>query len=304
VANAGSNEVRVYGVGGRHVRTIGREGAGPGEFRYPRKLWHLNDTLLVLDLDRASYFDTAGTFIRSVSASGATPAGRFEDGGYLRVVFAGGQDVYEMGYSRPRMALVKAPMDGSAPDTLTELSGTEFYRISLDGRGVSSFLSPFGHERLVALHLDAILTGDGSAFEVRQLDARGGLARIMRRPGAPPAVTDASVTAFEQAMLENAQTDRQRQIWDRLFREWSYPAVQRLYDQLVADHAGNVWVRHYAIGPQESARWTLFDPAGRWLGEIDTPGALVVREIGRDYLLGVFTDELGVESVRLYTIVK
>jgi hypothetical protein len=45
---------------------------------------------------------------------------------------------------------------------------------------------------------------------------------------------------------------------------------------------------------------TVFDDAGRWLGDVAMPGALLVSEIGANYLPGVAKDELGVEYVRLH----
>lgn len=50
VLNAGSHEVRLYGADGTHLRSIGREGDGPGEFRSPARLRHRGgDTVAVVD---------------------------------------------------------------------------------------------------------------------------------------------------------------------------------------------------------------------------------------------------------------
>ncbi|MEN8143922.1 MAG: 6-bladed beta-propeller, partial [Gemmatimonadota bacterium] len=35
VANTGTHEIRVFDSGGEHLRSFGREGDGPGEFRHP-----------------------------------------------------------------------------------------------------------------------------------------------------------------------------------------------------------------------------------------------------------------------------
>lgn len=50
VLNAGSHEVRIYDGEGRHLRSLGREGDGPGEFRGPARLRHVGgDTVEVVD---------------------------------------------------------------------------------------------------------------------------------------------------------------------------------------------------------------------------------------------------------------
>jgi hypothetical protein len=70
------------------------------------------------------------------------------------------------------------------------------------------------------------------------------------------------------------------------------------------DSEGNVWVRQYATGLSQSRTWTVFDGAGVWLGEIDLPDGLRVTQIGSSFVLGVATDELGVEYVNLHALSK
>jgi hypothetical protein len=48
----------------------------------------------------------------------------------------------------------------------------------------------------------------------------------------------------------------------------------------------------------------VFDPDGRWLGDLDLPRGLRVDEIGADYIAGVERDTLGVEYVKVYRVVK
>ena len=59
--------VRAYSPTGTAVRTIGREGEGPGEFDRPSSMGLLGDTLWVLDhgLYRISYFALSGELIKS-----------------------------------------------------------------------------------------------------------------------------------------------------------------------------------------------------------------------------------------------
>ena len=48
--------------------------------------------------------------------------------------------------------------------------------------------------------------------------------------------------------------------------------------------------------------WDILDPEGRWLGTIQTPTRLTIFEIGSDYVLGRYRDELDIEKVRLHTL--
>lgn len=104
-------------------------------------------------------------------------------------------------------------------------------------------------------------------------------------------------------MLQGARTDARRRRLQRLFQEWTYPPFQPAYDQLVVDHEGNLWTRHYAIGSKRS-NWSVFGPTGRWLGVIEIPVGFTIKEIGSDYVLGVSVDDIGVELVQLYALEK
>ena len=48
--------------------------------------------------------------------------------------------------------------------------------------------------------------------------------------------------------------------------------------------------------------WTVFNPEGRVLGFVETPAGLDIYEIGEDYILGLATDELGVEYMQVWAL--
>ncbi|MEJ2204371.1 MAG: hypothetical protein P8170_09690 [Gemmatimonadota bacterium] len=58
------------------------------------------------------------------------------------------------------------------------------------------------------------------------------------------------------------------------------------------------------IANHGTSDWAVFDPAGQWLGEVETPRGGRIWEIGSDDLLGTRRDELDVEEVRMYGILK
>lgn len=266
VVNLGSGDVRLYSSDGRHIRTVGRKGSGPGEFRDPRKVWVIaDDSLVVMDWTRVSVFDSSGTFVRSTQIGPWPLHERFDDGSFLKLVIPPGMDAFLPGYTRPDLALVRSLADGTAADTLARLAGDELFRSTSDAGGVSSYRAPFGIVRSAAVHGDSVYTGDGTTFDIWDLDSDGALARIIRRHSKRTPVTPATTESYEARMLEGATTDAGRRRLERLFREWTYPSFEPSYDDLRVDHEGDIWARHYAIGSIGS-RWSIFDSAGRWLG--------------------------------------
>jgi hypothetical protein len=84
-----------------------------------------------------------------------------------------------------------------------------------------------------------------------------------------------------------------------------FPTLSPLFASLLADSEGNVWVDG-SRGPGEEGltKWTVFDPAGRWITDVTTPEGLRLTWIDSDRILGVWRDELGVEYVRVYSLDK
>jgi hypothetical protein len=52
------------------------------------------------------------------------------------------------------------------------------------------------------------------------------------------------------------------------------------------------------------SRWEVFGADGEWLGAVFTPERFAVMEIGADYVLGVFRDEMDVEHMQLLRLIR
>jgi hypothetical protein len=95
-------------------------------------------------------------------------------------------------------------------------------------------------------------------------------------------------------------------------RQVPHPRVKPAITELHVDAVGRLWAGEFAFDSAALARrapesagpvkWHLFDPAGRLLGDVETPPGLIIFEIGRDYLLAKHIDEDHVQSVRLYSL--
>jgi hypothetical protein len=76
------------------------------------------------------------------------------------------------------------------------------------------------------------------------------------------------------------------------------------YTDLRVDPEGNLWVQRFLRPGDDRNLWTVFAADGAMLGDIEIPTDLEITEIGADYVLGVSTDEMDVERVRLHRLLK
>ncbi len=71
------------------------------------------------------------------------------------------------------------------------------------------------------------------------------------------------------------------------------------------DVVGNLWVEQRPVNwaEPEEIDYLVFDPGGLLLGTVVLP-PIDVLEIGEDYVLGVYRDDMEVEYLRVHAIVK
>lgn len=311
VANAGSSEVRVYGADGRYERAWGREGGGPGEFL---DMWLVratgSDTLVVLDNQnrRISFIHPDEGFLGSVPMGeevvGFPQAqGVFQDGA---VVMGGGAPLIVPGELRngirrfPTYFRSYEP-DGSLATDFGEYPGYELFMWVGAGRIGASPL-PFGRTTVAAVSADRLYLGTQDSYEIRAYDPSGSLRSIIRLDQELRPLTSSDWAAYVEQQLENIddpgrQAERRREIEDMRIHE-TMPA----YFGLTVDALGYLWVHEYRGPRGDSPVYTVFDTEGKLVGRLPLPDRFRVIEIGSDYVLGRYMDELDVDYLRVYRL--
>lgn len=300
-------EIRVFARSGAFVRSVGREGAGPGEFRRPIALVRgPAGRMWVVDPGNVRYsvFDTSGAYVaghrRPMNSStvpwpgGIDDRGRIYDydfamrpGSFSRRLlrFRPGRDAAGSGDTIPipepsfEEAVFEVEVQGGMARAPVPFSAT--FAWSFDPRGFILFAST-GEYRIHRVTLD----GDT-------------LRTIEREHERLPVTAEERRTAIEGLRWLTDQGGRidVSRIPD------SKPQIVEFF----ADEADYVWVRPTPAGPSDDERpglrlvyWDIFDPDGRYLGRLDgLPARLVVRG---NTVIGSTTDELGVAYVIRYRI--
>jgi hypothetical protein len=73
---------------------------------------------------------------------------------------------------------------------------------------------------------------------------------------------------------------------------------------MLVDALGNLWVSDARVSSEDQQNWTVFDRNGRLLGTVSMPPELVVSEIGADYVIGHQMDDLEIQHVLVYQLLK
>lgn len=304
ILNAGSQELRVYDAEGRFRSATGREGDGPGEYRFPYRMYPIpGDSLLIYD-PGLRRFTVLGPDL--VSSRTFTPSRAMLNqpqlaglmGDSVAVTHEPLFDIPDLGFDTiyTRVAFVR--LDGTGTDSLL-VPGQRMGRIGpLRGGFVGS---PF-FEPPPTLIADAagVWAGTGRVPEVSLFDAQGRRTRIVRWSTELAPVTDEDVALEVEARVRNSG-EREGEL-----RGWwaDAPAAEHhpVYDEFRLDKRGRLWVREHARAGVAEGNWLVFGREGVLLRRVRMPATLNVLEIGDDYVLGVHTDELDVEYVQLWRL--
>lgn len=309
VADRGSQEVRLYSPEGRFLGSAGGVGDGPGEFRNLWKVEPSADRILALDQrGRVAVFtpDLGQTHTFDLSARAFDLHGR-GDGTVVVEVFSSAATPPATQVIRSSRALLRYDLTGARIDSLGETAGGEEVARVIDDRPISG--PPlFPREGHVAANGDVILQGSADLMDVRELSVTGNVVRILRIPDYPLSLTDEEVAAEREAQfdMELPPGATFPPFLRQFIEELPAPAARPAYADILVDPAGAVWLELYR-GRSEQDRpqaWLVLDADGTWLGTVDAPNDFAVMDVTMDAVLGVWTDELGVEHPQVLTLAR
>jgi hypothetical protein len=316
VANSASQEIRFYDAAGKYLRTAGGKGGGPGEFRGLGAIQLLRgDSIFAFDImqQRLSVFSPEGDFVRSAqlerTPDGGMPfaSGALRDGSVVvRVTGSagGGKD----GLQRRSETFLHYSSDGKMLDRVSVQPGSERFVQTESASGAimrMSMITPlFGHTQVSSVNGERAVFGGNESYELAVYTPEGVLERLIRRQQAPRPVTDDNLESFLKTRLDAISDPGRRQTMERSYRDIPHPSTMPFYEAALLDDGGNLWVHEFQPAPAALPTWTVFDPDGRMLGAVSMPDRFRPMQIGADFVLGLWRDELDVQHVRMYRLEK
>ena len=315
VADRTSAEVRIYAPDGRHLRSMGRHGEGPGEFQDPFVLWVLpGDTIWVGDYSPYRYviFTAEGEWVRNVTLDPVYPnpsrgGGVLDNGVSVNSVNRASRrrnfrdadtlivEVHDRDGNRVGV-LSQSPTRrmGPAPDT-------EAYNYYI-GVLFDPLAEVDARERTIALAHTA-------TPEVRLLDDAFNLRSIVRWHVPDQEVTSGDVRAWREEYVRRRTTGTS--VWSDEFDgpmispERPVAEVMPVISSVLVGRDGRLWVRPYRRPGTGTTRAMAFSSDGEFLCHLERLGEAAnfsVHEFGADYALGVSASDLGIETVVVHAL--
>ena len=311
VANLGSSEVRMFDASGTHLVSWGGVGEGPGEFMSLAQvaLWPGDSIVAWYSSGLGiSVFDSDGNHGRSfVLQSG-------EEASWRRprpiAVRADGTILSINDPEDADTAVVEIwDADGALSASLGTHPGREVIVTTNEQGSRELKMTVYSRELVRGLWGDLVVASPTTRYEIRAFRGDGTLARIVRREHVLRAPTQADLEPYieEQLAMYATIPDLPPAIAEQARKSLGSTPLAKTFpafSTILSDAAGNLWVREYDFPREErpAPLWTVFDPEGRVLGFIETPKGLRIGQIGEDYILGHYRDELDIEYVQVWPL--
>jgi hypothetical protein len=312
VAHLSNEEVLLFDPAGRLIHRFGGAGAGPGEFRGMQDMWLLPDGVLAVwavGNARISYWSPDGELIREQRFPLDTQPrfhGRFGDGSFLVATGSTGPTgSHEVGtVLHDSITLSRMQPDFTRADEF----GRFYMRrrhivLDVDNALRTTSAVVYDPAGVWAAGRNAFYYSDGIDWEVLRYSIEDGSVDTLRTTHAVRARTQAMYDAWLAERL-NAVERHERPGLRRFFTQNMPPPrdVLPAFSALLADDRDHLWAGHTVAHSDTVATWSIFSPAGEWLGDLSVPSTLTVSHVGERHLIAIVRDEDGVESVVVFPL--
>jgi hypothetical protein len=308
VLNGSTAELRFFDREGRFLGMVGGVGDGPGEFRLPVLVpYGSSDSLLLFDTRRRQFtlLSADGQAHRRFPLEGLGPelvvgfVQGASDSGIL-VTTALGATPMGVGHQWITIGVRWIRLDTIRAEIVAQHRTLTFNTDDLDTRFRIGVSVPFSIRPAAAVGRNGFFVTGGDAAEVQEFDNRGQLRRIFRLSEKPRPVTPEDVESAigVTATRYNVSPSQARRVYEQM----DFPDYWPSFQSIRVDRLGWIWVELFRPPQDSTPRWMVFDSSGVARGTLESPRQLEVHDIGPDYILGRWRDDLGAEYVRRYRL--
>jgi hypothetical protein len=260
-------------------------------------------------LPGVSYFSPEATFVRTVALDlpeeGYRPQAISQlDDGTIFAMASRGFGAADAGtVIRDSTRFYSYSQDGKVSSKIAVLPSAE--RWGLLAGGVLMFpYVPFTAQLLWATGSGEIHITTGKGGEVRSWDNMGRLVQISRWRIVARPVTDEIRDNYRRDLLASTTSDDARRRYEVFLAETPMADTLPAYQTMLVDVLGNRWLERYRASGETQPAWDVISADGAWLGSVPMPARFSLRQVGRDFVLGVWRDDDDVEHVHRYDLIK
>ncbi|MDT8370077.1 MAG: hypothetical protein RQ745_12790 [Longimicrobiales bacterium] len=317
VADVRSPGVYEYDLVGSFVRTLGGEGAGPGEYESPRDIVPLPSGRLVV-------WDPGNARVLSYHPDGSSTSFRVHSTTY----FASVRTLFSIGDS---LILIRARRERD--DGAEYADGTHLLVYSLAGELVDTMLSPridapalaapqealFGSAvpfaptvKWIVTETGEVVATTGESYEVLRLTPDGDTLGVVRRDDEPVRIDPGEREAWKAAMEFAARRRDPSWSWPRSL---PFPETKPVISGLRPVVGGGFAVllhgrgvefpelrREGAVHWGEARQVDVYSSAGSWIGSIRLPAEEGVVRISPTHVVTRLRDALDRTYLRVYAL--
>lgn len=310
VANGGvSPRLPVFSPTGAYVRSIGRQGDGPGEYRWITSIQSgAGDSIFIFDAGQQRMTvvlpdgSVAGTTESTIDpltvGAGLQKMSVLADGSYVG-----------RGASRARAGQPYEIIRDTISMGLMDRDLTEFRRIArLPDRmtttslvaGRRSFRAPaFSPEVVHGVWGTCAFVSTGETATISVYDREGARVAEFEGPGSLRPVTDGHIELRAEATLLVAP-EHEKPLVRRMLREEAKTEHLPFYSAIVLDEWGHLWLQEYSPPWGVGRTWHVVSQHGEHLGDVELPEPLMVFAIDRHGVLGAGRGPFDEETVALF----
>ncbi len=280
VLDSDANNIKKFDARGRFIKTIGREGQGPGEFSNPYYLTYTKDRLVVWDLmnRRLCAFTPEGKFIKS----GNIP---YDEGSVRKLrslptgeIVVEKEKSYRREPDKPQICTIDLySRDLEYLRTIYERSLWRKKYVRTKEFGISTLYFPYSPDvRWDVSPEGKIIIGFSEKYELEIYDRDGKKLVTFSHSYEPVKVTEMDKKEYFDSLEFYRAGTKLNEIPEYITKETQFPKNMPAFDNILADSEGNVLVVLNSENEDENEKLIdVFDRNGKFISPVqiatDTP---------------------------------
>ena len=321
-----SGELARYNQDGEVVWRVSGTGEGPGEHSFLLFVAPVaGDSVVTYDdsLYRVQVFGPDGRLVRTLPVESPWSGFRPSDiiglsGRHMVMTLSDRRGEIPDGVTRwPEIRVATFSLDDGSLEAVMDLPGGEQMIEKREGGRILYRAYTFAKGPQFAVGDGRMALVDTEAFEIRSISlADGSTTAILRRNEPIHPVTEEHIDAYVEWMVKRnmygGRTLEDMEPFRPVYRQHPKAETLPVLQSIHLDAVGNLWVEPHSPHGAEVPPFQVYTPDGDWLGTVAVPPGLDLGtggirtgfEIGDDYIVGVWVDDLDVEYVRQYALMK